>query len=133
VLLQGDGAIALSVRYYYRIVRVEGRRPWQAETAAYYYTFLDNHGREIIGYHWHPTTPDVTFPHLHVEPGAVRMDILERAGLPPTSNALRVDITAAHFPTHQVTPEEMVRLAIAQFRVRPRRSDWEAVLRTRPR
>jgi hypothetical protein len=40
----------------------------------------------------------------------------------------RPELQRAHFPTGRVSVEEFLRLAIHAFDVKPRRSDWRAVL-----
>ena len=68
---------------------------------------------EIL-YHWHPQgTSTVNFPHVHLRPGG------QLGG---------TRINEAHFPTGLVALEEVLRLAIREFGVRPRRPDWAEVL-----
>lgn len=57
----------------------------------YHYSLEDADGKEIIAYHWHPTSA-VTAPHLHIGSGA-------RAGRP--------ELTRAHIPTGQITWSEL--------------------------
>jgi hypothetical protein len=77
-------------------------------------TFEDGDGREVFGYHWHPLSRSpVSFPHLHLEAGAM----LGRA-----------ELEHAHFPTERVSVEEFLGLVIEAFDVRTRRRDWRAVL-----
>jgi len=40
----------------------------------------------------------------------------------------RRDLPAIHFPTRFIPPQNIIRLAITQFDVRPLRDDWEQVL-----
>ena len=129
VRLAGTGRIALAVGQKYRIVRASGDRgPWQVEIAAYYYALDDADGREILAYHWHPRVQKVPFPHLHISHGAVSRELLDRAQLSLSHNSLRPDLAGAHLPTRQITLDEVLRLAIEQFGVEPRRDDWDAVL-----
>ena len=57
------------------------------DTTGYHYAFEDADGKEIIVYHWHPTSP-VTGPHLHIGAGA---------------NAARPELSRVHLPTGQIT------------------------------
>lgn len=127
--LAGPGGLSVSIRHYYQLVRSDVGADWLAETAAYYYSLADRDGREVLAYHWHPMTPAVTSPHLHIELGAVRREVLERAGLTTAHNALRRDLAGAHLPTHQIGLTEFIRMLITQFGIPPRRRDWERLLR----
>jgi hypothetical protein len=80
---------------------------------SYYYALEDPEGREIL-YHWHPQgLSTVTFPHVHIRAGGQLAD---------------TSIDEAHFPTGRVALEDVLRLAIREFGVSPRRVDWEEVL-----
>lgn len=82
--------------------------------AAYYWTLSEIDGQELLGYHWHPEgASHETAPHLHLG-AALRLG--------------RTDLLKAHLPTGQVHLPAIVRLAIQDLGVRPRRSDWAAVL-----
>jgi len=112
-----DAELALVVVLRYRIVEKDATR-WTVHVAGYHYELQRRDGRELVAYHWHPQgAGPVTWPHIH---------------LGPAIGDLWRPATRAHFPTGQVTIEDMVRLAIREFGVTPRRSDWDAVLqRTR--
>lgn len=128
--LSGDAAFLLAIQHYYRIEAAgSGARRWDVVTDSYYYTLFDAAMREIIGYHWHPHVVAVPHPHLHIGPGAVRRDVLERSGMSAAANALLPSLARAHLPTHMIPLEAFVRLLIAQFGVRPLRADWDTVLR----
>jgi len=107
--------IAIRIAQQYRVVHAEGDRgPLKVQTVAYMYTLEDADGREVFGYHWHPgSRSPVSFPHLHLEAGAM----LGRA-----------ELQRAHFPTGRVSVEEFLGLVIETFDVRTRRRDWRAVL-----
>ena len=109
--------LTLIVAMRYRIVE-EGVTRWTVHVAGYHYELQHRDGRELVAYHWHPQgAGPVTWPHVH---------------LGPAIGDLWRPATRAHFPTGQVTIEDIVRLAIREFGVTPRRDDWEAVLqRTR--
>jgi hypothetical protein len=85
----------------------------------YGYTLLHDSGAEIVSYQWHPRTPEsVPFPHVHFGPASVRPDSAVRPG----------DLHKVHFPTGYVSLEEVIRLAIVEFGVNPRRGDWATIL-----
>jgi hypothetical protein len=42
---------------------------------------------------------------------------------------LQPHLTAAHLPTRRIAPEDLLRLLIEQFGVRPARADWDQTLR----
>lgn len=115
VRLPGDPALALSLLQRYRIVKAtEPHGHWKVTTSAYAYTLETEGGSELIAYHWHPNERSaVTFPHLHLGAGAL-------IGRP--------EFTKAHLPTGRVAIEDVLRLAIREFGVHPRRDDWETLL-----
>jgi hypothetical protein len=137
--LDGPSRIALSVDHHYRIARTEGRGAYRVTTAAYYYAFDDVAdpnavAREILAYHWHPDVrladgTLIAYPHLHINRGAVRIDIADGVRIAPNRNLLRPDLALAHLPTRRIALEDVIRLAIEQFGVAPLRSDWDATLR----
>jgi hypothetical protein len=93
---------------------------------------LDEHGREILAYHWHPALAGqerVTYPHLHVGPGAVSMAMLDAAQRSRQHNALRPEFHRLHLPTRRIALEDVIRLAIEQFQVVPANPGWDQVLR----
>ena len=131
VQLSGAGRICLAVRQLYHIVPPSAAPAhWLVEVAAYYYTIEDADRREILAYHWHPDVPQAAFPHLHVSHGAVQRELLARADLPLSHNALRADLAKAHLPTRRISLAAVLRMAITQFGVTPRRADRQEVLRT---
>lgn len=119
-------------------MRVEEQAAYRVETAAYYYSLRDVAdpgavAREILAYHWHPDVrlgdgTLISYPHLHVNRGAVRLDIADGLRITPTSNLLRPDLAQAHLPTRRIALEDVIRLAIEQFGVEPLRPDWDATL-----
>lgn len=115
VRLGGEGRLSLSVILFYRII--ESSDPgaqWRIITTTYFYTFADDASQEVIAYHWHPNGRGfVNYPHLHMEAGA-------QVG--------RSDIASAHLPTGWVTLNDVIRLAITELGVTPRREDWRDVL-----
>lgn len=115
VRLGGEGRLSLSVILFYRIIEnSEPREPWRIATTTYSYTFADESLQEVIAYHWHPGRRSaVSDPHLHLQSGA-------KVG--------RRDIANAHLPTGWVTLNDVIRLAITELGVTPRREDWRDVL-----
>jgi hypothetical protein len=111
----GRPALAVRITQRYQIVRAAGRRgPWKVQTVGYWYTLEDREGQEIIAYHWHPAeTPHILYPHMHAEQGG---------------NGL-IELQKAHLPTGRIAVEEFLRLLIETFAVRPRRVDWNRILR----
>lgn len=107
--------IAIRIAQQYRIVHAEGDRgPPKVQAVAYMYTVEDADGREVFGYHWHPTSRSpFSLPHLHLEAGAM---------------VGRAELQHVHFPTGRVSVEEFLRLVIEAFGVKTRRRDWRALL-----
>lgn len=112
--LKSDHRLTLDIRMQYRIVEASGDRgPYKVTITAYIYTLEDQKGHEIFSYQWHPADHRIDFPHLHLGHGAqVRHPGFEKA----------------HLPTGRVSLEEVLRLLIMDFAVRPLRKDWSAVL-----
>lgn len=108
--------IAVSIHHSLLEDKAAPRRAdrWRAITTGYEYMFVDQLEREILTFHWHPRQRShVTWPHLHI--GCA---VLERSF-----------ISNAHIPTGRVALEQVLRLAIEDFRVEPKRTDWDRVLR----
>ena len=107
----------LTLQQYYHIVETEGTRVhWTIAIEGYEHTIIDSDGREILTYHWHPRGQSaIAFHHLHMEHGA---------------EVGREELQTAHLPTGYVSIADILRLLIMDFRVAPRRSDWESVLAT---
>ena len=71
-------------------------------------------GPDALAFHWHPIgVSPVTWPHLHVRGGV--------AGL---------DLGKAHLPTGPVPLAAVLRFAITDLGVEPRRADWATILAT---
>ena len=104
----------LTVLQNYRVVEFEGPRgPWKVSIVSYYYSLKDTEDREVL-YHWHPHgESDVTFPHLHLRTG---------------SQLGSTDLSQVHFPTGRVSLEDVLRLAIQELGVTPKRTDWMEAL-----
>ena len=80
---------------------------------SYYLGLADTEEREILAYHWHPHIAQITFPHLHLGPGAA-------IGRP--------ELSTAHLPTGTVELRDVLLLAVRDFGVAPLRNDWADVL-----
>ncbi len=114
VPLAGARDLSLWIHQNYRVVETEGRRrSWTARTTGYVYRLLAG-GRELIAYHWHPRgrSPQ-TAPHMHLGPAA-------KLGF--------ADLGRAHLPTGRIGLADVLRLAIRDLWVEPRRDDWREVL-----
>lgn len=69
----------------------------------------------MLAYHWHPdANSPVTVPHVHL--GSI---VLKRDGV--------ID-HKSHLPTGRVPLQQVLRLAITDFDVKPLRPDWSEVL-----
>jgi hypothetical protein len=117
VRMHGDVRLALSVDLRCRMVQnhsTSSRQAWDIEIVSYMYAIRERNRAEIVSWHWHPGIPDLpSFPHLHLGPAA-------QIGRP--------EFHRAHVPTGIVTLAEVVRSAITDFHVEPRRADWRAIL-----
>ena len=88
----------------------------------YAYEILDREERELVAYHWHPAgISPVTDPHVHLSGRLAPLDL--GPGDAP------IAFGEMHLLTGLVTFADVVRLAIAEFAVQPRRSDWDTILR----
>jgi hypothetical protein len=108
--LSGPWTMAMAIAY--RAIEIQGNRgPWKISTAKYRYElFADN--KSIVAYDWHPGR-ERDAPHLHVDCGIKSPYFHHKV----------------HLPTGRVSLEEVLRMAIEDLDVKPRRSDWDAVLR----
>lgn len=121
VNLSASSSIALRVSQKLRVVRdgESDRRSWRIALLAYNYMLLTPNGPEICSYQWDTEgLSSVTYPHLHIGRGATgNVTTFGPSGL-----------HRIHFPTRHITIEDVLRLAIAEFGVEPRRPDWESIL-----
>lgn len=97
------GLVQFVLGHQFRLVQ-ESRKSWHVSTSAYRYHLLDDTGRELIGWHWHPDSlgdPRLRGrPHLHV----------------PTETIDR----RVHVPTGRVSVESILRLLLIDLAVPPR-------------
>ncbi len=71
-------------------------------------------GSELLAFHWHPESSEgglqvVTSPHLHIGSSVLREQAL----------------TKMHIPTGRIALEDVLRLAILDFRARTLDRNWE--------
>lgn len=116
--LDAPGPMALKVTQSLIAVNIN-RRIWDITTTGYAFTLLDRSEHEICVYHWHPEgNSHIKTPHLHIGRGA-------------TGNVTTFGprgLNRVHFPTGKIDLADVLRLAITEFGVEPRRQDWEQVL-----
>ena len=93
--------------------------PWYVDVVGYFYALELPDGPEIVAYQWDPDgSSNIKFPHLHIGRGATgNVTTFGPRGLHPI-----------YFPTKHIALEDVLRLAIAEFGVEPRRTDWERIL-----
>lgn len=104
----------LSVSMQYKIVEAdEDRGPYKVKMTSYRYGIEDKRGKEILSYDWHPNTGMLS-PHLHLHV--------------PTSIPPIIDFHKKHLPTGRVSIEQILRLTVEEFGVRPIRKDWGKIL-----
>jgi hypothetical protein len=111
VRLRGEQHLSLDVAEHYR-VRDTGDG-WWVEVVAYSY-ILEQDGRELIVYHWHPRgRSSITGPHLHVR---ADIDIGDRW------------LGKVHLPTGLIRLTDIVGLAVEDLGAQPLREDWERLI-----
>jgi hypothetical protein len=103
----------LTVTESYSVMQAAGRqRLWEARTVGWIYDVADSRDELIAAFHWHPEhSSRVARPHVHVH-----------------GDHDTVDLHKLHLPTGRVSIESVIRFAIEDLGVAPRRSDWESVL-----
>jgi len=86
---------------------------------AYNYTIEHPSEGEVVSFQWHlGGETGIDFPHVHIGPAMSRRDSAVRAG----------EAHKIHLPTGEVSLADVLRLAITELEVEPRRDDWEALL-----
>lgn len=92
---------------------------WSPIVVGYAYVVETDTRGEVVAYHWHTETPHTPHvPHVHIGPALIGTDGAVRRG----------DAHKIHFPTGIVSLASFINLAITEFGVEPRRSDWKAIL-----
>jgi hypothetical protein len=115
VKLEADPPVALSLIQYLRLVEHQQARRAErrvVQTVGYIFAVLegDRH-TELFSYHW-DADGAVPIPHPH---------------LPVAANAKRRRIGKFHFPTGPIMLQQVLWVLIRDFKVTPRRPDWERV------
>ncbi len=114
VVLAGSSLRLLAVLRYRIVPAANSPGAWMVQLTAYGYELLDDQDRELLAYQWHPQgRSTVTWPHVHLGPAA---------------GDLWRPMSRAHLPTGRIAVQDVLRLAIRDFGVPPRRANWEAVL-----
>jgi hypothetical protein len=87
-------------------------------TKYYLYSVADSDGKDLVGFHFHPdlTEDPVLYPHIHAY-----------AKQDPRFMAL--DLQRKHIPSGRVALEDVIRWLISELKVKPRRDDWDEVLK----
>ena len=89
---------------------------------SYEQRILDRDDREILAFHWHPIgLSNVIDPHLHL---SSRLNLIEMG-----RDQEPLPLGDMHILTGFVTLEDVVRLLISEFGIRPRYANWDAILR----
>jgi hypothetical protein len=107
--------LRMAVTQTYRIVPVG--KEFKAQSTSYTYELLVEDGDNldtILEFHWHPdTTPDLRWPHLHVNAASA------------DGNLLR-----AHLPTSRIAIEDFLKVLIRDFGVKSRLpyAQWKEIL-----
>jgi len=115
LMTQRGEILRLSFVQEFSIIKALWLGAYKVRTHSYYYGLEDEHHAEIIAFHWHPdTTPQITFPHMHICAGA--------------GDRIRPEIRGTHFPTSRISFEEFCLLLLREFHVVAERSDSERVL-----
>ncbi len=126
----GTGELLFRFAHLYTVGHVPDdaqRGPYKVSTSFYQYKILDCDEREIVVYDWAPTGISlVRTPHLHI-PIAGSIVLRQREGSPREDQ--KTYLGSLHFPTARILLEDIVELLIREFRVDPRRDDWEVVLK----
>lgn len=93
---------------------------FDAEIAGYNISISLSNNQELLSYHWHPNgIGHFRGPHLHVS---------ARAGV-SDEHSHSIHLGKKHLTTGLVQIEEIVRMLIQDFEVRPLVQDWERRLR----
>ncbi|HYI15961.1 MAG TPA: hypothetical protein VEX37_11260 [Thermomicrobiales bacterium] len=112
-------SLAIVIKQYYHLIEQPGGprdQRWNVQVKTYIYRLLDADHRELISWHWHPNDPNAA-KHHHFHLGQA-------------AQVGRVEFHRAHLPTGIVTLADVVRSAITDFHVEPRRADWQTILDT---
>jgi hypothetical protein len=128
----GVGELRFRFAHLYTVVQApddaqRGPSPYVVSTSFYQYTILDYEENEVVVYDWAPEgTSPVQTPHVHV-PIAGSTVLRQRHRSPLETQ--KTYLGNLHFPTGRIVLEDIIELLIREFRVDPRRDDWEAILK----
>ena len=126
----GVGELLFRFAHLYTVVHLPDdaqREPFKVSTSFYQYKILDREENEVVVYDWAPAgASHVRIPHLHV-PIAGSIVLKQQEGSPLEGQ--KTYLGRLHFPTERIFLEDIVELLIREFRVDPRRDDWEEVLK----
>lgn len=125
VLRSRFGDIAFDAGQRFRIVKDDDIRdgPFRAQTIEYWYALGLDNGPSLLTFHWTPEAESGAqrrYPHLHVGSG-----LISGAG----TGDLR-SFSKLHVPTDRVSVESVIRFAIEELQVPPRRQSWDRTLET---
>ena len=110
--IRGRNDLILDVALYFDVVEGEGDAgAWRCHTLGYSYELQVLSGPSVLAFHFHRSLENVSYPHLHT-----------RQYRSP------VNLARAHIPSGRVPLEVVIRSAIQDLGVAPRRSDWSDVL-----
>jgi hypothetical protein len=111
-------AVALRLRQLFRVEEIlesaRGER-YRVSVTGYDYALLHSDtGAELLAFHWHRESSEgrlqlVTFPHLHIDSSVLSEQAL----------------TKLHIPTGRIAIEDVLRLAIRDFKARTLDRNWE--------
>jgi hypothetical protein len=119
--LHSELGLRLRALLSYEVVQDEG---WQVRTTSYRYEFLLPTEEELFAFHWHPQGESgITFPHLHV--GTPVASATLSSGSP--SSFLK-GFGKAHVPTGHVAFRDVLRFAVDELNIVPRRPGWREIL-----
>lgn len=117
--LRGSFPLLLDVSQHFRVVTIDAPRSIRIEIISYIYTIMTSDRIELVSYQWHPHgETGIDFPHVHIGPAMSRRDAVVRPG----------EAHKIHLPTGEVALADVLRLAITELGVEPRRDDWQAIL-----
>jgi hypothetical protein len=128
----GVGELRFRFAHLYTVVQApddaqRGPSPYVVSTSFYQYTILDYEENEGVVYDWAPEgTSPVQTSHVHA-PIAGSTVLRQRHGSPLETQ--KTYLGNLHFPTGRIVLEDIIELLIREFRVDPRRDDWEAILK----
>jgi hypothetical protein len=121
--MPGPSSLSIIVNQAYSILpeEDEAQLTWRVRNRGYVYSIQTADESEVVAFHWNPESAgEVASPHAHVG----RRLLSE----PIELGSERFDLPKIHIPTGRVPLEDVVRMAITEFRVEPRRDDWQAIL-----